>query len=94
MARLFTTAFSFRNISYTAFVSITTCNGIEQVSILLQDESLHRLLPGGVFTFPASKGLPVDHPTLTETQELLLAVMVAIETYGARFTPAQTQIRG
>jgi hypothetical protein len=94
MARLFTTPFSFREIIYTAFVSITTCNGEQTISIILQDETLHRLVPGGKFTFDARKGVPVDYPLLTEAQELLLSVMVAIEAQGIQLTlPSHLQPR-
>ena len=81
MARLFTTPFSFQNQLYTAVVAITECQRRHTVMIYLPDDSLHQLLPEGRISFSGEEGLLVDYPQATPAQELLIAVLAAIEAY-------------
>jgi hypothetical protein len=88
MARLFTTPFAYQNQTYTAVVSITQCSGTHTVMIHFPDPSLHQIVPGGTVSFDAEKGLPLDNPTLTPAQQLLLSVLTAIEQHDERLTPS------
>jgi hypothetical protein len=81
MARLFTLPFSYKEQTYTAVVSITHCNGTQTVAIHVPDESLHPILQGDTVRFDAEKGLPLDYPTFTPAQELLVCIFAAIDEH-------------
>jgi hypothetical protein len=81
MARLFTVPFQYQEQTYTAVVSLTHCNGTSTATIQVPDESLHPILQGSTVTFDTWKGLPIDYPAFTKAQELLIAILVAIEQH-------------
>jgi len=79
MARLFTVPFHYKEQTYTAVISLTHCNGNHTVTIHLPDESLHPVLGSDTVSFDAEKGLPIDSPTITPAQELLISILIAVE---------------
>jgi hypothetical protein len=81
MVRLFTIPFTYQEQTYSAIVSITGVDGSTTVNIVLPDESLHHILPEGKFSFNAQEGMLLNYPRFSAAQDLLIAVLVAIEEY-------------
>jgi hypothetical protein len=77
MARTFTTTFYYNGKSYTAVIS--QIDG--SMSIYVPDESLHSILPHGRVSIDAQKGLQINTPRLTPAQNLVLAILSAVELH-------------
>ena len=83
MTRLITADFFYLGQTYTAMASVMDQDHSSPVSVYLPDEALHHLLPGGKLSFDAKKGLQIDVAELSAAQELLVAVLRALQScYG------------
>jgi len=81
MAQLFTILFKYQEQSYTAVISITHPNGERTATIHLPDESLHPILGSSAFSYETAKGIPLDYPNLSPSQDLLVCILAAVEQY-------------
>jgi hypothetical protein len=82
MAQLFTVLFHYKEQTYTAVISLTHHNGEQATTIHLPDESLHHILGSSAFSYETAKGIPLDYPDLSPSQDLLVCILAAMEQHG------------
>lgn len=89
MAQALTSTFTYEDKNYTAV--ITQIDG--SISIYVPDSSLHRILPGGKFTFNPEQGIKVDTPRLSPAQNLVLSILAAVEAQNETQTGEKSEGR-
>jgi patatin-like phospholipase/acyl hydrolase len=78
MARVFTTSFQFRGVTYTAI--ITQVDG--SIYIRVNDPALQETFPLGELRYNHEQGLELEAQGLTDSQDLIVAVLSALKEDG------------
>lgn len=78
MARIFTTSFQYKGTDYTALV----CQVDGSISITFTDPTLHNVIPDGKVVYSIHDGIQINPKGLTPAQDLLIAVLAAIQQKG------------
>lgn len=79
MAKVFTTEFRYKGMTYTAFISMRPSGADHSVHVHLYDTSLQHLLPDGEFHFRMNAGLrKAAEPRTTVDRELFQSIREAV----------------
>ena len=80
MARLFSTTFNYRNLTYIALVTITGSDDNSTITIKVPDPSLHDFLPGGKVTLDAQKRIQKNEKGQPK-QDLIDTLMQVVQNH-------------
>lgn len=81
MARIFSTNFNYRNLNYTAVVTIIGNGEDGKITVRLPDETLHNVLPGGRVTLDNKKRIIKDGSGCSADKDLIEAIIAALNKY-------------
>jgi hypothetical protein len=87
MARMFSLDFEYKDVTYTAVVTIIKADSECPISVYLPDTELHYILPDGKVTFNSPQELQMDTNKTAPVQELLNCILTALKAHEENTPP-------